>query len=139
MTPEALAALHAAAFDLDRGWSADEFEALLSAPGAILEATEGAFLLGRVTHDEAEVLTLATDPVQRRRGRAAGLLRAFEVSARTRGATAVLLEVAADNRPALALYEGHGYRPAGRRPRYYARADGPAVDALVLRKDLAPE
>jgi len=41
-----------------------------------------------------------------------------------------------DNPGALALYEAAGFAPSGRRPGYYARTDGPAVDAVVMRREL---
>ncbi|GGL52429.1 GNAT family N-acetyltransferase [Wenxinia marina] len=137
MTPAALAALHAAAFPDERGWSAGEFAALLAAPGAVLEVHGPAFVLGRVIADEAEILTLATDPAHRRQGHARAALAAFEDGARAAGAEAVFLDVAEDNDAARALYAVAGYQEAGRRRRYYARKDGPATDALVLRKRIA--
>lgn len=133
MTPEALAHLHAAAFDQDRPWTAREFGSLLALPGTLLLGDARAVLLGRVTLDEAEVLTLATDPAHRRQGLASALLARFEAEARARGADRAVLEVAEDNVPARALYEGHGYREVGRRPAYYARPRAP-VAALVLAR-----
>jgi ribosomal-protein-alanine N-acetyltransferase len=52
------------------------------------------------------------------------------------GAEEMILEVAATNAAARALYAGLGYLPAGRRPRYYTRPAAPPVDALVLRHPL---
>jgi ribosomal-protein-alanine N-acetyltransferase len=135
MSPEALARLHAAAYDRDRPWTAEEFASLLALPGTVLLGDGRAFLLGRVVLDEAEVLTLATDPGHRRQGLAAALLSAFEAGARDRGAVHAFLEVAEDNLPARALYEGRGYAEVGRRRAYYARPDG-AVAALVLARPL---
>lgn len=136
MTPEALARLHAAAFQQDRPWSEPEFAALLAQPGALLLGDGRAFLLARITLDEAEILTLATDPANHRQGLAAKLLGAFHGEAAARGARRAFLEVAEDNAPARALYHGHGYRLTGRRPGYYRRPDGPAAAALVLGRDL---
>ncbi len=50
------------------------------------------------------------------------------------GAAVMLLEVAADNSAAAALYARAGFGQAGRRPRYYP--DG--TDALLLRVELSP-
>lgn len=135
MTPEALARLHASAFAQDRPWTAAEFASLLSFPGSLLLGDARAVLLGRVTLDEAEILTLATDPAHRRQGLAATLLARFEAEARARGAARAFLEVAEDNAPARALYEGRGYRGVGRRPAYYARPGAP-VAALVLSREI---
>ncbi|EYD76454.1 Ribosomal-protein-S18p-alanine acetyltransferase [Rubellimicrobium mesophilum DSM 19309] len=136
MSPEALADLHAAAFAQDRPWTTREFASLLSLPGSLLLGDHRAVLLGRVTLDEAEVLTLATHPGHRRRGLAAALLAGFEAEARARGAARAFLEVAEDNLPARALYEGHGYAEVGRRRAYYAREGAAPVAALVLARPL---
>lgn len=137
MTPEALARLHAAAFTMPRPWSAAEFRALLDSPGVFLAGDGEGFVLGRALAGEAELLTLAVHPAARRRGQGRRWLNAFEAEARARGAEEALLEVAADNAAALALYHSAGWREAGRRPRYYRPAQGPRIDALLLRKGLA--
>jgi ribosomal protein S18 acetylase RimI-like enzyme len=54
-------------------------------------------------------------------------------TAADRGARRVFLEVRADNPIAQHLYTARGFRPVGRRPRYY-QPDG--VDAVVMRLDL---
>ncbi len=136
MTPEALARLHAAAFRDERPWTAAEFASLLSLPGKLLLGDARAILLARVAADEAEVLTLATDPAHRRQGLAAALLARFHAEAIKRGARRAILEVAEDNVPARALYARGGYAQAGRRPRYYRRASGQAADALLLARPL---
>ena len=136
MSPEALADLHARAFAQDRPWTAQEFSSLLSLPGTLLLGDHRAVLLGRVTLDEAEILTLATHPDHRRQGLASALLAGFEAQARDWGVTHAFLEVAEDNRPARALYEGQGYAEVGRRRAYYARTAAPAVAALVLARPL---
>jgi len=135
MTPEALAALHAAAFtDTPRPWSAAEFAGLLTQPGTLVVSHPGGFALGRVAGPEAELLTLAVHPAARRRGLARRLVGEFEARAAACGAEECLLEVADGNAAARALYAALGYLLAGRRPGYYRRPDADPVDALVLRK-----
>jgi ribosomal-protein-alanine N-acetyltransferase len=137
MTPEALAALHAAAFtDTPRPWTAAEFGQLLAEPTTLMATLPEGFALGRIAGPEAELLTLAVHPEARRRGHATALVAAFEAAAAARGATVALLEVAVTNAGARALYGRLGYAEAGRRPGYYVRPGAPAVDALVLRRDL---
>ena len=139
MQADLLAALHALAFtDTPRPWTAAEFAALLGQPGTLVAVAPEAFALGRVAGPEAELLTLAVHPAARRCGLARTLVARLEAMAAAAGAEEMILEVAVTNAPARALYEGLGYSPAGRRPRYYARPAGPPVDALVLRKRLAP-
>jgi ribosomal-protein-alanine N-acetyltransferase len=137
MTPEALAALHARCFDkTPRSWSAAEFAGLLREVSGIAVVRQEGFALGRVAGPEAELLTLAVAPEVRRHGVGAELLAAFETAAAARGASEVFLEVAVTNEAARTLYDTRGYGAVGRRPGYYTRSAGPAVDALVLRKAL---
>lgn len=134
MTPQALADLHEAAFDLDRAWSAEEFRALLDSPHCHLTSAPGGFALWRAVAGEAELLTIATDPAHQRQGIATGLMRQWMQTAATQADTA-FLEVAADNAPAIALYSAFRYETVASRPRYYARP-GTHVDALVMRAPL---
>lgn len=124
-----MAALHARCFQTPRPWSADEFAGLLGVQGTFLLHAPGAFLLGRALAGEAELLTLAVAPEQRRRGTGRGLLAGFAQTAWDRGAASAFLEVGAGNVAARALYVSAGWLEAGRRPRYY----GPAEDAIVMR------
>jgi len=128
---EALATVHAAAFEAP--WSAAEFAALLAAPGVVALEAEGGFALVRALAGEAEMLTLAVAPELRRRGTGRTLLRAAMAAAGEAGAESLVLEAAADNAPALALYAQEGFTAVGRRRAYYARTGEPAADALVLR------
>jgi ribosomal-protein-alanine N-acetyltransferase len=127
---QALAVLHAEAFDTP--WSASAFADLLGQVGVVLEGDNEGFILIRTVADEAEILTLAVRQAARRQGRGARLVRTATVRATAAGATRMFLEVAEDNAPARALYGSLGFEPAGRRPRYYPRPEGPAVDALLL-------
>ncbi|CUH38879.1 ribosomal-protein-alanine N-acetyltransferase [Jannaschia seosinensis] len=131
MTPEALARLHATSFTGAARWSEAGFAALLSDPATFLNATPNGAILGRVTLDEAELLTLIVHPDHRGRGCGRTLLAAFETAACANGAREAFLEVAEDNQPARALYASSGWHAAGRRPGYYA-----GKDALILRKTL---
>ena len=135
---DALAAAHALAFD--HGWSARDIADILASPGAFalavrLDDTPRAFILCRAIAGEAEVLTLAVDPLLRRQGVARALLTAAIGEAEAAGADVLFLEVAADNEAALGLYAGAGFVRVGARRGYYRRADG-AIDAIAMRRDL---
>lgn len=132
--PEVLAALHARAFD--HPWNPAEFASLLASPGTFAIAEEHGFVLARAIAGEAEIITLAVTPVARRQGLATRLMQQAIVRAIALGAEAMFLEVAEDNHAAARLYAGLGFEIAGRRVGYYRRADGPAVDALVMRLSL---
>lgn len=137
MTPEAMAALHARCFTTPRPWSAAEFAHLLVEPLCFALTEPGGVLLGRAVAGEAELLTLAVAPEARRKGIAARLLAGFLAEATARQAESAFLEVAADNAAAIALYGRGGFATAGRRRAYYARPDGPALDALVMTRALS--
>jgi ribosomal-protein-alanine N-acetyltransferase len=125
-----LAAIHCTAFPPSEAWSTVEIASQTGMPGAFgLLDQRGGMLLGRVTADEAEILTLAVIPEQRRRGLAMGLLLAALAHAGRHGARAMFLEVATTNPAARALYARAGFEEVGQRRCYYA--DG--SDALVLR------
>jgi ribosomal-protein-alanine N-acetyltransferase len=130
-----LAALHAEAFDAP--WDAAAFADLLGQAGVHLAEVAGGFILIRTVADEAEILTLAVRPAARRLGLGATLVARGAAEAAARGARRLFLEVADDNAAARALYDRAGFVEAGRRPRYYARANGSRRDALLLALNLA--
>lgn len=137
MTPAEMAALHLAAFTQSRPWSEGEFRDLLTLPGTFATGDTRAFALVRVVLDEAELLTIATHPDHRRQGLARDVMVRWQDQAVSLGATRAFLEVATDNPGAISLYEACGYAPAGRRKGYYARAHGPAADALIMSREIA--
>ena len=131
-----LAATHKRAFQTDRAWSEAEFAGFLTSCAVIFAGDATAFVLGRLILDEAEILTLATDPAEQRRGRARAALDQFESLARQWGAATVFLEVAEDNTAARQLYATSGYVQVGRRAGYYQRTTAQPVAALTMRKAL---
>jgi ribosomal-protein-alanine N-acetyltransferase len=136
--PSRLAAIHAEAFagPQDTPWSAAAFADLLEQPGVFAIESAGGFILMRTVADEAEILTLAVRPAARRGGQGARLVGEGVLAAAARGAARVFLEVAEDNAAARALYRKAGFAEAGRRPGYYAGADGEQRDALLLALNL---
>lgn len=128
---EALAALHAAAFE--RPWSTAEFATLLDSPGALALVLPDGFILIRAVAGEAEIVTLAVSPSARRAGLGRRLVETATAAALAAGAETMFLEVAEDNDAALGLYRALGFETVGRRRGYYAAVDGPRRDALVMR------
>ena len=84
--------------------------------------------------DEGYISNVAVHPDYRRRGVADALLRELEARARALLLSFLTLEVRAQNAAAIALYEKHGYRVAGRRKNYYEK---PTEDALLMTLTLA--
>ncbi|MEP3889342.1 MAG: GNAT family N-acetyltransferase [Hellea sp.] len=94
------------------------------------------FIILSSTADQAEILTIATDPVLRRTGIARALLDIAETELVDNGVDTLFLEVAEDNDAAIKFYKGAGFEPIGRRPAYYKRDMG-RVAAITYRKRLA--
>ena len=134
MTPVALAAVHATAFD--RPWDAAAFQTLLGQPGVAALGDDDGFVLIRAVAGEAEILTLAVLPERRGQGLGLTLTRAAADLARTMQATVLHLEVAEDNVPALSVYRRAGFIQSGRRPGYYPRQNAPDAAALILNLNL---
>ena len=78
MKSNALADIHGRSFITPRPWSEAEFDELLLKDSTFLISGENSFLLGMLTDYEAEILTLAVDPMKRRLGIAKKMLDEFE-------------------------------------------------------------
>jgi ribosomal-protein-alanine N-acetyltransferase len=136
-----LAQAHGLGFD--DPWSETAFAELFAGAGAYgflawEEARPVGMIACRVILEDAEVLTLAVDPQRRGRGLGRALLDASVLFARQMGATAMFLEVAVDNAPALSLYLHAGFVRAGLRKDYYDRGAAGSADAAAMRLDLPP-
>ncbi|RZO68239.1 MAG: GNAT family N-acetyltransferase [Parvularculaceae bacterium] len=92
------------------------------------------FLLWRMAGEDAEILTIGVLPTDRRKGIGAALVRKCLDACEIAGARRLILEVAADNRSALALYHSLGFEEFAHRPRYYRNG----ADALLMARGLHP-
>ena len=133
---EALARLHAAAFDppqLGEAYWRGARDALpnlcvvAERDGALLAYADG-FLAG----EGGDVASVATHPDHRREGLGRAVLSAFLAEAARRGASVIHLEVAEGNAGALALYRRLGFARVGSRRAYYADGQDAAVLACSL-------
>jgi len=99
-----------------------------------LVAEMGADVVGyaglSVVGDTGDVMTVAVAPSRRRHGVGRALLDGLLSHAAQRRVREVLLEVRADNAPAIALYSCVGFEPISRRRDYY----GAGVPAIVMRR-----
>ena len=134
------AALHAAAFQC--GWSIEEFERLLIEPNVVADrATSGdrlvGFVMSRLAADQAEILSVAVNVSDRRRGIARKLVEVHLRRLVGYGASSLFLEVDERNLPARRLYAGFGFVQVGRRNSYYGDGGEEGGAALVLRRDLS--
>jgi ribosomal-protein-alanine acetyltransferase len=132
----ALARIHASAFP-HAAWTKGALVELFQMPGALGLMATGAdgprgFVLMRRASDEAEIITLAVHLKTRRKGIAALLMQSAMQRLRDRGVTQIFLEVAANNGPALALYESLNFTRAGVRKGYYEEQDE-RIDAVLMQ------
>jgi len=114
---------------------------LLASPSAtfiVAEVGEPAgyvLVLYRANSPAARIYSIGVAPRFRRRGWARMLVAAAERDAVRRGRDALRLEVRANDRGTISLYESCGYRRIGRAAGYY----GGRVDALRLERTLGKE
>jgi ribosomal-protein-alanine N-acetyltransferase len=137
-----LADIHAQAFDTS--WTDEQLARSMDGPGAYAIASWAGdratgFVIGRAMAGEAEIITIAVRPEDRRRGLGRRLMDAAIATALAFDATVMFLEAAVDNDAAVALYMSMGFETKGRRKHYYARGDGPRIDALIMRRELNTE
>lgn len=115
-------------------WTRGQLDAELpDAHHEFLVAEAGENVLGYVgmmhVLDEGYISNVAVAPAQRRQGIARALIKALLARAEALRLSFVTLEVRESNAPAIALYEGFGFRPVGRRKGYY---DAPKEDAILM-------
>lgn len=137
-TPDDLAQLLALEEELfgPEAWSEDQLRDEISQPWRCFQVNDDEGLVGyvvtSVVADTADLLRIGVRPDRQQAGGATALVAAAMLEAKRAGASRMLLEVAADNEPALALYRAAGFEEIDRRPRYYRSG----ADALVLALDL---
>jgi len=127
-----------AAFDPSFGeaWTRSQCAGILPMHGVTLTIAENGrtpvgFSLVRAVADEAELLLLAVDPDEQRRGIGQALLDGFIAGGLAGGAHRLHLEVR-DGNPAMDLYRASGFSAAGRRRNYYHGLGGEAHDAVTF-------
>jgi len=137
---DTIAKLHAQGFY--RGWPREEFSAYISGEGTPLYVACDAkrkihgFAMVRHLGEDAELITIAVDKGRRKKGLGAALLSAVIADLLGTPAKRLLLEVAADNAAAVALYRKFGFAQIGQRKGYYPRPDGTPATAIVMARDL---
>lgn len=117
-------------------WSQETFWSELAAPQRwyTVATTENGEVLGYcglvVSGADADVQTIAVAPQGQGHGLGRRLLTTLADQAVEQGATSLLLEVRADNEPAIALYRSFGFDRIAVRRRYYQPGD---IDAHIMR------
>ena len=83
----------------------------------------------QVVLDEGYITNVAVSPDCRRQGIGRALIAELTEQAKRAGLAFVTLEVRASNMPAIALYEGAGFRRVGMRRNFYT---APTEDAVLM-------
>jgi ribosomal-protein-alanine N-acetyltransferase len=128
--------IHASCFP--DGWDKGTFDRLLTENltcGWMAQSLEGqpvGFILARALESEAEILTFAVRPSFQKLGIGRRLLKKLMTFLMSAGCKKVFLEVAVDNKAAIALYSSENFVKIGTRPNYYQRADGSFVTASLM-------
>ena len=145
-TLDQMAALHARCFP-GENWDGQDFAGILAMRGAsghwVVDADDRqqrpvGFVFDLLASPAGEIITLGILPEVRRRGAARALLADLFERAAALAVEGITLEVAADNGPALALYESLDFTRVGLRAGYYRRPDASQMDAHLLRRQIVP-
>jgi ribosomal-protein-alanine N-acetyltransferase len=122
-------------------WSPAAFAGMVHAPRVRINVAEDrdaivGYSVLLLAGMDADLANLAVDPAARGKGVGRRLLDGALNAARAADVRHVYLEVRDSNARAITLYESAGFRPFGRRRRYYTE---PVEDARVLRLVLSAE
>ena len=91
------------------------------------------YCLYQVVFEQAEILRIGTHPDYQRQGIASKLFTTLNQQLEALKVESLLLEVRADNAPAIALYERQGFLTIHQRRGYYSQPNQPASDALIMQ------
>ncbi|MGP5544954.1 MULTISPECIES: ribosomal protein S18-alanine N-acetyltransferase [Psychrobacter] len=92
------------------------------------------YCLYQVIFEQAEILRIGTHPDYQRQGIASQIFARLNTELKTRQVESLLLEVRADNAPAIALYEQQEFALIHKRKGYYQTPHQPAVEALIMQR-----
>lgn len=92
------------------------------------------YCLYQVVFEQAEILRIGTHPDYQRQSIASQLFATLNNELINNKVESLLLEVRADNAPALALYERQAFAVIHTRKNYYQLPHQPSVDALILQR-----
>jgi ribosomal-protein-alanine N-acetyltransferase len=116
-------------------WTAAGYEQALIAGQTVLVAEAErqvcGFVVARIIDREAEILNLAVEPLERKRGVGSRLLMAVVAEAERHWVERVFLEVRESNRAAIAFYGRYGFLKTGERKKCYK---DPLENAVVMEK-----
>jgi [ribosomal protein S18]-alanine N-acetyltransferase len=129
----AMAALHASSFEA--AWDEATLQDFIASDLVLVADEDGSlngFIIVRHLFDEAEILSLCVKTTAHQRGVGSALVTTSFALLVKLGVQKLFLEVAEDNKSALALYARTGFSQIARRKAYYMRSAGSPIDALVM-------
>lgn len=135
---DALLALDRACFVAGIAYSEQELSRFLHRRGASTIVAEDArgnvagFVIAQVQRSYGWIITIDIAASARRSGLGTLLMQEAERRLRAAGVTAIVLEVAVDNLPAIAFYKRLGYAVVRTLPRYYLDS----LDAFQMARQL---
>ena len=94
------------------------------------------YCLYQMIFEQAEILRIGTHPDYQRQGIASQLFIKLNKELQDNKVENLLLEVRADNLPAIALYERQGFVIIHQRKGYYSQPNHSAIDALIMQLKL---
>lgn len=122
-----------------RPWTLDTFKKSILTPFSSLllvnNEVKAYTLVSNIT-DTLELEDICVAEQMRRTGSASKLLSQLFAQAKAKNMASILLEVSANNIPALALYKRHGFIEQGVRKNYYRLSDGTCADAILMQKSV---
>ncbi len=129
----------------DDAWGVDEICSSLGQFGAgLMLAVDGTdtqiikgYCIYQIVFETAEIHRIGTHPSHARQGVAASLITALVDEMQHQHSDNLLLEVRADNTPAISLYQKMGFTAIDVRKGYYQTATG-HCDAIIMQKQVAP-
>ena len=92
------------------------------------------YCLYQVIFEQAEILRIGTHPDYQRQGIASQIFAQLNEELMSNQVESLLLEVRADNAPAIALYQQQAFAVIHTRKNYYQVPHQPAVDALIMQR-----
>lgn len=92
------------------------------------------YCLYQVVFEQAEILRIGTHPDYQRQGIASQLFATLNNELINNKVESLLLEVRADNAPAIALYGQQAFAVIHTRKNYYQLPHQPAIDALIMQR-----
>ena len=92
------------------------------------------YCLYQVIFEQAEILRIGTHPDYQRQGIASQLFATLNNELINNKVESLLLEVRADNAPAIALYEQQAFAVIHTRKNYYQLPHQSAIDALIMQR-----